>query len=145
MAVSSFQARSRWLAQAAAGRDQVVDALIAAQRGLDAVLRRHVGAQPHRGEHGQALDVVLGVALLARHDHPAGAIAAGAVVLRQAVEGDEQHIVRQRGDRGVRRAVVQHLVVDLVGVDDQLVLARDLDDLLQQFLRIQRAGRIVRD
>ena len=131
-------------AQPPARRDQVVDALVAAQRGLDGVLARHVGAQAHRGQHVEALDVVPGVALLAGHDHPAGAVAAGAVVLRQAVEGDEQHVVGQRGDRGVRRAVVEHLVVDLVGVDDQLVLAGDLDDLLQQLVRVQRAGRVVR-
>ncbi len=129
ISVSSLCARSRWLQQATAGSDQIIDALVAAQRGLDRELPRHVGAQAHRGQHVQAFDVVPGVALLARHDHPAGAIAAGAVVLRQAVEGDEQHVVGQRGDRCVRRAVVQHLVVDLVGEDDQLMLARDLDDL----------------
>jgi hypothetical protein len=32
----------------------------------------------------------------------------------------------------VRGAVVEHLVVDLVGEDDELVLAGDLDDLAQQ-------------
>jgi hypothetical protein len=43
----------------------------------------------------------------------------------------------------VRGAVVEHLVVDLVGEDDQLVLAGDLDDLAQQLVGIQRAGRVV--
>ncbi|MCY1235417.1 hypothetical protein D9M72_480320 [compost metagenome] len=41
-------------------------------------------------------------------------------------------------------AVVQDLVVDLVGIDDQAVLARDGDDLEQQFVRIQRPGGVVR-
>jgi hypothetical protein len=72
------------------------------------------------------------MALLARHDHPAGAVAAGAVVLRQAVEGDEQHVVGQRRDAGVRLAVVQRLVVDLVGEHDELCCSRHLDDLLEQ-------------
>ena len=128
----------------AARRDQVVDALVAAERGLDRELAGHVGAQAHRGEDVQALDVVLRVALVARDHHPARAVAAGAVVLRQAVEGDEQHVVGERGDRRVRGAVVEHLVVDLVGEDDQLVAPGDLDDLPQQVRRIQRAGRIVR-
>jgi len=41
-------------------------------------------------------------------------------------------------------AVVQHLVVDFVGVDDQVMLARERDDLLQDLVRVYRAGRIVR-
>ncbi len=41
-------------------------------------------------------------------------------------------------------AVVQRLVVDLVGQDDQLVLAGHLDDLPEHALGIQRAGRVVR-
>jgi hypothetical protein len=48
------------------------------------------------------------------------------------------------GDAGVGVAVVQRLVVDLVGEHDQLVLARDLDDLLQHAVGVQRAGRVVR-
>jgi hypothetical protein len=41
-------------------------------------------------------------------------------------------------------AVVQHLVVHLVGIDDQVMLAGDVDDFVQQVIRIQRAGRVVR-
>ncbi len=124
--------------------DQVLDALVAAECGLDRELPRRVGAQAHRGQHVEALDVVLGVPLRARHHHPAGTVAAGAIVLRQPVEGDAQHVVGQRRDAGVRLAVVQRLVVDLVGEDDQLVLPRDLHDLLQHLHGIQRARRIVR-
>ncbi|MNC40177.1 hypothetical protein D3C75_888700 [compost metagenome] len=40
--------------------------------------------------------------------------------------------------------VVEDLVVDLVGEDHQVVLPGDFDDLLQHFLRIHRAGRVVR-
>src|SRR5450755_2971533 len=76
-------------AQAPARGDQVVDALVAAERGLDRELPRRVRAQAHRGEHAQALDVIAGVPLLPGDDHPAGAIAARAIVLRQAVEGKE--------------------------------------------------------
>jgi hypothetical protein len=56
-------------AQTAGGQHQVIDALVTAERGLDGVLGRDVGAQPHRGEEGQALEVVLRVALLARYEN----------------------------------------------------------------------------
>ncbi len=73
----------------------------------------------------------------------AGTVAAGAVILGQAIERDEQHVIGQRGNRGVLVAVVQHLVVDLVGKHHQLMLAGQFDDLQQQFIRVQRAGRII--
>ena len=130
-------------AEATRGGDQILDTLITAKRGLDGVLGRHVGAQPHGGEDVQPLDVVAGVALLPGHDRPTGAVAAGAVVLGQAVEGHEQHVLRQGGDGGMGVAVIEDLVIDLVGVDDQLVLAGNLDDLLQQIHRIEGAGGIV--
>src|SRR5438045_839296 len=38
-------------------RDQVLDALVAAERGLDRELARGVRAQAHRGQHVEALDV----------------------------------------------------------------------------------------
>ena len=43
----------------------------------------------------------------------------------------------------MRGTVVEDLVVDLVGKDDQVVLAGDFQDLLQQVVRIQRAGGVV--
>ena len=131
------------LAQPPARCHQVLDALVAAQRGLDRQLPRRVGTQPQRGQHVQALDVVAGVALFTRDHHPAGAVAAGAVVLGQAVEADEEHVVGQAGQADVLVAVVQGLVVDLVGKHHQLVLARQLDDLQQQLGGIERAGGVV--
>ena len=44
------------LGQAPLRRDQILDALITAQRGLNRQLPRRIGAQAHRGQHGQALD-----------------------------------------------------------------------------------------
>ena len=43
----------------------------------------------------------------------------------------------------MRRVVVEDLVVDLVGHDDQLVLARDLRDGLEHLARVDGAGRVV--
>jgi len=40
--------------------------------------------------------------------------------------------------------VIQNLVVDFIGEDDQVVLASDLDDLQQQLFAIDRARRVVR-
>jgi len=84
------------------------------------------------------------VALVAGDHHPAGAVAAGAVVLREAVQGDGQHVLGERRDRGVPVAVEEHLVVHLVGIDEEVMLAGDPDDLPEHFVRIQRTGRVVR-
>ena len=84
------------------------------------------------------------MAFLAGQHQPADAIAAAAVVLRQAVVGQKKDVVGQRGDGRVSGTVVQGLVVDLVGAHHQLVLAGDLDDPAQQIGRIKRAGRVVR-
>jgi len=40
--------------------------------------------------------------------------------------------------------LVENLVVHLVGVHDQVVLAGDLDDLLEHVIGVQRTGRVVR-
>lgn len=40
--------------------------------------------------------------------------------------------------------VVQDLVVDFVGENNQVVLTGDLDDLLQQFFGINGARRVIR-
>lgn len=131
-------------AQAPAFLDQVIDALITAQGGLDAVLARRIGAQAHRSKHVETFDVILGMPLVARHYQPAGTIAAGAVILRQAVEGNGQHVIGQRGDRRMLDIIVEHLVIHLISIDDQVMLTGDLDDFLQQLVRIQGAGRVVR-
>ena len=80
MSLSSSHALSRWRRRRTR-QDQLVDALIATQSGLDGVLHRHVGAQTHGGQHLQPLDVALGTALGTGNDHPALAEAAGTVGL----------------------------------------------------------------
>mmetsp|Transcript_12848 Transcript_12848/g.30055 ORF Transcript_12848/g.30055 Transcript_12848/m.30055 type:complete len:252 (-) Transcript_12848:3220-3975(-) len=132
------------VAQPAGRGDEILDALVAAQGCLDRELARGVRAQAQRGQHVQALDVVTRMALLAADHHPAGAVAAAAVVLGQAVERDDEHIVGQRRQRGVGVAVVQGLVVDLVGEHDQLMPAGELEEAEQQVVGVERAGRVVR-
>ena len=76
--------------------------------------------------------------------HPAGAVAADAVGLRQPGEGQAQHVVA-----GERRGVVVHgvleqdLLVDLVGHDHELVPPGDVDESLDGLLAVDRAGRVV--
>ena len=130
-------------AQAAAFLDEVLDALVAAQRGLDGVLAGHVAAQLEVGEHVQALDVVARHAFVARNHHPAGAVAAGAVGLGQGVEGEHEHIRAEAGQGGVARAVVKNLVVHLIDQQHQALFAGDLDDAPQRFIRVERAGGVV--
>ena len=42
------------------------------------------------------------------------------------------------------QAVHDEAIVDFVGEDDELVLARDVDDLLEHFLWVKCAGGVVR-
>ena len=77
-------------------------------------------------------------------DEPARAVAGDAVGLGEAVEGEAQQVGRERGDRDVHGVVEEDAVVDLVGEQQQRVLAGDLDDPLEHLARVHRARRVVR-
>ena len=70
-------------AQAAPFSHQIIDALVATQRGLNGPLSRHVGTEPHVREHVKPLDVIDCRFLVARNNHPTGPVAAGTVTLGQ--------------------------------------------------------------
>ena len=72
------------------------------------------------------------------------AVSGHPVRLGQAVEGQGQHVGRHRRQRDVLGVVVEDLVVDLVGEQQQLVLARQIGHLLEDFAAVHRAGRVVR-
>ena len=129
--------------QTPAGNDEFADTLVAAQRGLDSMLGRHVGAQTHRGQHFQSFDIAFRVFFRAIQHHPALTEAGDAVSFRQSVEGHRQQIRRQSGNRVMLGFVVEDLVVDLIGENNQVVLAGDLHDLLQQLFGVDRAGGVV--
>ena len=129
--------------QAAAGQDQLVDALITAQGRLNRMLHRRGGAQAHGGEHVEAFDIALRVVLRAVEHHPALAESGHAVGFGEAVEGDGQQVGGEGGDVVVYRAVVEDFVVDFVGVDNQAVLACQLGDFEQDFFAVHRAGGVV--
>src|SRR5690606_24011952 len=103
-----------------------------------------VGAEPHVGEDVEALDVGLGVLLRPGQHDPPGPEPGDAVVLRQAAEGEAQQVGRQGRDRDVLRVVVEDPVVELVGEDDEVAAAGDLDDARQDVPRVHGAGRVVR-
>ena len=124
-------------------RDIAPDALVAAERGLNDGLRRYIRAEPHGGKHLDAFDVVLRDRLVAGQDHPADPEARDHMGLRQSGKSDTEQIRRQRGDGGMRTAVHQEPVVNLIRKDDQLMSPRDLDDLLKNLLRVDGACRIV--
>ena len=130
------------LEQPSTRRDKLADALIAAQRSLNGMLRWHVSAQTHRGQHLQTFDIAFGVLLRSVQYHPA-AETGHAVGFGQPVEGHGQQIRCQRGNRMMLGFVIQNLVVDLVGEDDQVMLAGDLHDLQQQLFTVHRTGRVV--
>ena len=67
--------------QASARTHKVVDALVAAQRGLNRPLAGNVGTQTHAREHVQTFDVITGPLFVTRDRHPASPVAAGAVTL----------------------------------------------------------------
>ena len=116
---------------------------MAPQSCLDDGLRRHVGAQAHVRQHVQAQDEVLRTVLLAGQYHPADAIAGDHVRLRKAREGDAEQVGGKACNGNVLKVVHNQAIVNFVGKDHQLMLAGNIDDLLQHFARIQRAGGVV--
>ena len=133
------------LVQAAAGNDQLVNGLVAAERGLDGVLCRNVGAQAHGSEQVNAFQVACCVLLRAGDSNPTCTVTADAVCLGQAGEGQAEHVVAGEGCHvDGFSAVVGDLFVDFIGEHDQAVLACQVHDLLQNRARVDGTGRVVR-
>ena len=130
--VQSLPSDVALLEQAAAGQDQVFDALVTAEGDLNGVLSGDVGAQTGRRQEIESLEEAGRVILRARDRHPAGAVAGDAVGLREAVERQAQQIRGKCCQRDVLGVVVEDLVVDLVGEQQKLMLACQIDQLLQK-------------
>ena len=122
---------------------QIVDGLIAAQRGLNCPLTGNVRAKLHVGEHIEPFDEVFGVGFVAGNHHPARAVAAGTVGLGKRIETQRQHVARETSDCRMFDAVVENLVVDLVGQDNEVVLAGDLNDFEKNVVRVHHACGVV--
>ena len=126
-----------------AGNDKLVDALVAAQCGLDAVLHGGVGAEPHGRKGVQPVDKARGGFFVAREYHPALAEARHAVGFGQAVEGYAKHIRGNGCHVVVDCAVVHDFFVDFVGENHQVMLAGDFGNFFQHGLAVYRAGGVV--
>ncbi len=87
--------------QPPAGQDQVVDRLPSTQGGLDRVLARDVGAQPHVRQDRQTLEIAAGVLPRTGDHQPARPEPGQPVRLRQPVERQREHVRRKRGERRV--------------------------------------------
>ena len=97
------------------------------------MLRRYVRAQARSGEKLQSLDEATGVVLRAGEHHPTGAVATHAVGLGQAIKCDGEQVWGERSNGDMLRAVVKNAVIDLISQDEQVMLAGDVDNLLQNF------------
>ena len=132
------------LQQAALRQDQVIDALVAAEGGLDRVLARYVGAQAHVGQHVDAFYIALRIVLGPGDGDPAGAETRHAVGLGQAIEGQAQQVRGQGGGADMHGVIIEDLVVDLVGEHHQVVLTRQFQHAQQYFPGVHGAGGVVR-
>ena len=142
--MSSCQPRSRWSYSRPPGAQQPADVDAAVERGGDGVLRGDVRAEAHVGEELEAFQV-LGDRLLRAGDHqPARPEAGEPVRLGHAAHGQDRQVGGEGRGAVVLRAVVQDLVVDLVGEDEQVVPAGDVEQFDQRFPRVHRAGGVVR-
>ena len=123
---------------------QGVNALGAAQRRLNRMLRRHVRAQAHGRQHVEPLNVVRGAVLGAAHHHPTGAEAGRAIGFGETVEGDGQHIRGNGAGGDVLNAVVDDLGVDLVREHHEVFPFRPAHHLLDASAIVNGAGGVVR-
>ena len=131
------------LVEASTGRDERLDALVTAERHLNRVLAGDVRAQARRRQDAQALDEALGVVLGAGEHDPACPIATDAVRLREPVERQAEQVGGKRRDVDVLSVVVEDLVVDLVGEDEQRVASGNVDELLEHLARVDGSRGVV--
>ena len=97
------------------------------------MLRWHIRAQPRSGQKLQSLDEATGVVLRTGEHHPTSAVATHAVGLGQAIKCDGEQVWGERSNGDMLRAVVKNAVIDLISQDEQVMLAGDVDNLLQNF------------
>lgn len=123
---------------------EVLDGLASAECGLDRVLRRHIGTHSHVGQQFDAFDETRRPLEWSGDGQPSGSEPADAVGLGQPRVCQTQNV-----SPGHRRkvchgsAVVDDLLVDLVGEEHQVMLAGNVDEALQHLRRVDGARRIV--
>ena len=127
----------------ATGPGEFEDRLVAAEGRLHRELAGHVRAQPQRGEQFHRLDVVAGMLPLAREHEPAHPQAAGPVDLAQSRERQTERVAGERGEGRELGAVVEHLVVDLVGTEHEVPPLGDPRERLEHLPRVDGARGVI--
>src|ERR1019366_3149052 len=124
--------------------DEVI--LRAFERGLDRVLLRVIGAEARPQQFVYAFEIRFDNRSFAAGNTPSDAPSGSEVILGQPAEGDDRHVGRYRGHGNVRVVgfpIDGQFGVNLIGEDDQVVLAREFGYLLEHLAGAERAGGIV--
>src|SRR6266404_296454 len=82
-----------------------------------------------------AIQIRLDYGGFAAGNAPSNAPSGGEVIFGESAESNDWHIGRDRGHGDVGVVIDNQLVVNLVGKDDQVVLAREFRNLLEHFPR----------
>lgn len=61
----------------------------------------------------------------------------------EAVEGQEEHVIAERAGAAVSGVIVEDLVVDLVGKDDESVLAGDFNQIKEKIGAVDRSRGVI--
>ena len=114
------------------------------QRGRDGVHERVRSREPRAQQFVHRFQIIAERLRRAGGHRPADAPAGHQVGLRQPVERDDRKIGRKSCNGDVLAIFVDdQLVVDLVGEDEQVVAARQLNHPLQRLARVDRARGVV--
>src|SRR5581483_6567827 len=90
-----------------------------------------------------AFDVRLDYCWIATDDAPSQAPSGCEEVLGHAAEGDHRHIGRNRSHRNTFVTIEHELVVNLIGENDEIMLPRQLGNLLKHGSRTHCSGGII--
>ena len=90
------------------------------------------------------MDEVVGAIQISAKNTPADPVSASAVDLRQPGISQANSICNECCKRYEFRVVVHHLVINFVSEQDDVMLFRQRDDLLQCLPAIDRTARVVR-
>ena len=127
-------------------RGTVLNETLVAQNARNRHLRERGRADFHhlRVVNGAAEGVELFVLVAVVVFGPAATSARPRVFLGNTLERNARHVTDVFGKRVGVSAIVGNLVVDFVADDEQVVALRDIHNLLEDFERVDHAGRVVR-
>ena len=95
------------------------------------MLLRSIGTQAQGCQQFNGMQVLCGTFPVTTECNPAHPVATGTVNFRQPVECRTQGIVHQRGHGNVVCVTIEHLLIDFITEDNDLVLLGDPCDLFK--------------